>query len=118
MLAQSRAFYSYLRGVLKTINGNDYDLVFVMPGRLMTAFLGAYVASKLKRPFYSDIRDIFVNTIGELLALKGGKLLTSLFFALEHYAINAANKVNLVSAGFLPYFKKRYPSKEFQVVYQ
>lgn len=115
MFGQSKAFYSYFRGALKAIKGNDYDVVFATSGRLMTAVLGSYVARKLKRPFYLDIRDIFADTIGDVFALKSGRILKLLFFALERYAINAANKVNLVSAGFLPYFKKRYPSKEFQV---
>ena len=63
-LGQSIAFVAYLKGVLKAINGNDYDLIFATSGRLMTAFLGAYISRKLKKPLYLDIRDIFTDTIG------------------------------------------------------
>lgn len=114
-LGQSIAFVAYLKGVLKAINGNDYDLIFATSGRLMTAFLGAYISRKLKKPLYLDIRDIFTDTIGDVLPFKFGKLLKPIFLALEHYTINASSKVNLVSAGFLLYFKKCYPNKEFHL---
>ena len=81
----------------------------------MTALLGAYISRKLKKPLYLDIRDIFTDTIGEVLPFKVGKLLKPIFLALEQYIINASSKVNLVSAGFLSYFKKWYPNKEFNL---
>ena len=33
----------------------------------MTAILGAHIARKMNRPLYLDIRDIFVETIVEVL---------------------------------------------------
>jgi hypothetical protein len=109
MLDQSKAFVAYAKGVGKIIEDNDYDLVYATSSRLMTAILGACVARKLKTPLYLDIRDIFVDTIGDVLPHKVGRVMAPLFSVLERHAVSSADKVNLVSAGFLPYFQKRYP---------
>ena len=115
MKGQCRAFLDYVMGARRIVNDNDYDLVYATSGRLMTAVLGAYIAKKLRKPLYLDIRDIFVDTIGDVLPGKAGLILTPFFSLLERYALNSAVKVNLVSAGFLPYFQKRYPHHEFEV---
>lgn len=41
MLDQSRAFFSYLKGVLGITRNKDYDVVYATSSRLMTASLGA-----------------------------------------------------------------------------
>lgn len=115
MKGQCKGFLAYVMGARRVITDNDYDLVYATSGRLMTAVLGAYIAKKLHRPLYLDIRDIFVDTIGDVLSRKAGLVLTPFFSLLERYALNSAVKVNLVSAGFLPYFQKRYPLHEFEV---
>ncbi|MDA9985693.1 glycosyltransferase family 4 protein [Alphaproteobacteria bacterium] len=115
MLDQSKAFVSYANGVSKIITDRNYDLVYATSSRLMTAILGARVARKLKTPLYLDIRDIFVDTIGDVLPYKAGLIVEPFFSVLERYAVNTAAKVNLVSAGFLPYFHKRYPQLKFEV---
>lgn len=43
MLDQSRAFFSYLKGVLGITRNKDYDVVYATSSRLMTASLGALV---------------------------------------------------------------------------
>ena len=115
IFGQCKGFVTYFKGVTRHIADNDYDMVFATSGRLMTAILGSHVARKLKKPLYIDIRDIFVDTIYDVLPLKVGVILSPLFSALERYAMNSAGKINLVSAGFLPYFKQRYAKKEFEV---
>ena len=115
MLGQCEAFIAYGKGVVGIIADNDYDIIFATSSRLMTAVLGAHVSRKLKRPLYLDIRDIFVDTIGDVLPRKVGLILAPFFSALERYSLNSADKVNLVSAGFLPYFQKRYPRHKFEV---
>ncbi|MEK9570528.1 MAG: glycosyltransferase family 4 protein [Paracoccaceae bacterium] len=113
MIDQSKLYLAFARGTLQHIANKNYDLVYATSGRLMTAVLGAYIARKLRKPLYLDIRDIFVDTIRDVLP----KLIVSpvlpFLFLVEKYAINTAGKVNLVSPGFLPYFEKRYPSQEF-----
>jgi len=115
MLDQSIAFFAYAKGVKKIIADHNYDLVYATSSRLMTAILGARVARKLRTPLYLDIRDIFVDTIGDVLPYKLGRAVAPFFSILERLTVTSADKVNLVSAGFLPYFQKRYPQHEFEV---
>jgi hypothetical protein len=113
MIDQSKAFFSYARGVFKIVKGKRYDLVYATSSRLMTAALGAFAARRLQTPLYLDIRDIFVDTIKDVLPRKVSLLLTPVFSLLESWTIRSANKVNLVSAGFLSYFESRYPHQQF-----
>jgi glycosyltransferase involved in cell wall biosynthesis len=115
MIDQSKAFLSYGRGVLKLIKGKQYDLVYATSSRLMTAALGAFAARRLRAPLYLDIRDIFVDTIKDVLPRKVTLFLKPVFSLLESWTIRSADKVNLVSAGFLPYFKSRYPKQQFSL---
>ena len=115
MIDQSKAFLSYARGVLKIVKGKQYDLVYATSSRLMTAALGAFAARRLRAPLYLDIRDIFVDTIKDVLPRKVTLFLKPVFAFLESWAIRSANKVNLVSAGFLPYFISRYPLQQFSL---
>nr|WP_298164634.1 glycosyltransferase family 4 protein [uncultured Pseudomonas sp.] len=115
MIDQSKAFLSYGRGVLKLIKGKRYDLVYATSSRLMTAALGSLVARRLRAPLYLDIRDIFVDTIKDVLPRKVTLFLKPVFSLLESWTIRSADKVNLVSAGFLPYFKSRYPRQQFSL---
>ena len=79
----------------------------------MTAVLGAWVARKKRIPLYLDIRDIFVDTIKDVLPKHFAILAKPVFSLLESWAINSAAKVNLVSQGFSDYFSTRYPSQQF-----
>ena len=81
----------------------------------MTAFLGALISSKIKAPLYLDIRDIFVDTIKDVLPRKLVWLMKPLFSIIEKFTISRAKHVNLVSAGFEGYFVSRYkkPSLSF-----
>lgn len=115
MIDQSKAFLSYARGALKLVKGKQYDLVYATSSRLMTAALGAFAARRLRAPLYLDIRDIFVDTIKDVLSRKITWLLKPVFSLLESWAVRSADKVNLVSAGFLPYFKSRYPKQQFSL---
>lgn len=115
MIDQSKAFLSYALGVLKLVKGKQYDLVYATSSRLMTAALGAFAASRLRAPLYLDIRDIFVDTIKDVLPKKVTLFLKPVFSLLESWTIRRADKVNLVSAGFLPYFQSRYPTQQFSL---
>lgn len=111
MIDQSKAFLEFSKGVLNLCNGKDYDLVFATSSRLMTAALGAYVARKISKPLYLDIRDIFVDTIKDVLPKKIVWVLKPLFSMVEQWSIRPAINVNLVSEGFESYFRDRYPKK-------
>ncbi|MEX2476250.1 glycosyltransferase family 4 protein [Marinobacter sp.] len=109
MADQSRAFLAYAKEVRQFVRGQDYDVVFASSSRLMTAALGARTARQLGVPLYLDIRDIFVDTIKDILPRKMAWLMKPLFGAVERWTISRADRLNVVSAGFLPYFESRYP---------
>lgn len=111
MFDQARAFVSFAREVTKLAKGQQYDLVYATSSRLMTAALGARMARQMNTPLYLDIRDIFVDTIKDVLPKKVAFFLKPLFSAIEIWTINCAMHVNLVSQGFEPYFKERYPEQ-------
>lgn len=113
MVDQAKAFSSYAREVFTLTKGQKYDLVYATSSRLMTAVLGAWISRRLNIPLYLDVRDIFVDTIKDVLSGKGVFLFKPIFSVLERWTINRALHVNLVSQGFEPYFKKRYPKKSF-----
>lgn len=113
MLDQAKAFIAYARTVLGLVKENQYDLVFATSSRLMTASLGAWVAKRKGIPLYLDIRDIFVDTIKDVLPKIVAMTLSPFFSLLESWTINAASKVNLVSRGFEEYFRVRYPKQHF-----
>lgn len=110
MADQSRAFLAYAKQVKQFVSGKDYDVIFASSSRLMTAALGARLARQLGAPLYLDIRDIFVDTIKDVLPRKLVWLMKPLFGAVERWTISRADRLNVVSAGFLPYFESRYPT--------
>ncbi len=113
MLDQAKAFLTFFCGVMSHTANRDYNIVFATSGRLMTAVLGAWVARRKNSMLYLDIRDIFVDTIKDVLPRKISRVIKPCFSALERWAITRAEKVNLVSSGFLEYFSTRYPQQHF-----
>lgn len=112
-LSQSRCFAAYARAVLRHVHGSSYDAVFATSSRLMTAALASRAAALRGVPLYLDIRDIFVDTIGDVLPFGLSACISWLFRPVESYAISRAATVNLVSPGFAPYFQSRYPAKRY-----
>lgn len=110
---QSRAFIYFALNALKLTRKKKYDLVFATSSRLMTASLGALIAQRSGSGLYLDIRDIFVDTLRELLPARWGKLAASIFSPIERWTVGQATRVNLISPGFLPYFNTRYPGRDF-----
>ena len=113
ILDQSLAFFAYARGVNEIISRNEYDAVFATSSRLMTACLGAYASRRHKIPLYLDIRDLFVDTIKDVFSQHLAFVLKPVFSSIERWAIRSARKVNLVSEGFLPYFRDRFPTQDY-----
>jgi len=113
MIDQIMAFKEYYRGAMRLVSKNDYDLVFATSSRLFTAFLGARIANKKKLPLYLDIRDIFVDTITDILSPKISWLAAPVLSLIERYTFRSANHINLVSEGFAQYFEERYPQASF-----
>lgn len=103
------SYRDYYRGVKRLTKGKKYDLIYASSSKLFTAFLGARLAKKMRLPLYLDIRDIFTDTMNEVLKNKIAKtfILPSLKF-IERYTVNNASHINFVSKGFENYFKSIY----------
>lgn len=113
LMDQSTAFLAFFRGATRKAAARDYDVVVATSSRLMTAVLGACIARRQHAKLYLDIRDIFVDTIQDVLPRNVSWAAKSAFARLEAWALNRADKVNLVSPGFVDYFTARYPQQRF-----
>jgi len=111
MWGQTRAFLRFARMALRYVVHRDYDLVFATSSRLMTAALGALIARRKSVRLYLDIRDIFVDTIGEVLPSIAAWPARRIFDPLERWTMRRASRINLVSRGFAEYFRSRYPDR-------
>ena len=60
---------------------------------------------------YLDVRDIFVDTIKDVLPPKLAQLAKLLFSFLERWTFTRAQRINLVSEGFRGYFEQRFPGQ-------
>lgn len=110
---QIQAFYTYYREVKKMTRGNHYDLVFASSSRLFTAHLGYSIASRQKIPLYLDIRDIFTDTLNDVIANSLIKFfLLPILQRIEATVFNYASHINLISEGFKGYFSK-YKSPKY-----
>lgn len=112
---QAKAFAAFAWQANRIAGGGHYDVVVATSSRLMTAVLGSWIARRQRARLYLDIRDIFVENLRELFTAPLGKPLSVAFAALERWAIRRADKVNLVTAGFLGYFQPRYPEQRFSL---
>ena len=110
---QALSFTYFAFNALKITNNKKYDLIISTSSRLMTATLGAIISHRNNCALYLDMRDIFVDTVRDMLPERWGKLAASIFSPIEKWTINSAAKVNLISPGFLPYFTTRYPGMDF-----
>ena len=113
MKDQIRAFFTYYRKARNIVANENYDVVYATSSRLFTAFLGARIADKKRLPLYLDIRDIFVDTIKDVLSPKLALLVKPVFSAIEKYTFRRAKRINLVSRGFKQYFEQRYPEADY-----
>lgn len=114
MLDQAKAFVHFVIESRKLVKQNDYVLVFATSSRLMTAALGAYIARRKKALLYLDIRDVFVDTIKDVLSPKIALWAKPLFSCIEKWTFNRAQRINLVSQGFHDYFSQRYPEVDLR----
>lgn len=111
MKDQVISFYFYYKEALKIAKVGDYNLIYATSSRLFTAFLGARLSKTLKIPLYLDIRDLFYDTLKDLLDKNFFKFIKYFLNAIEKYTFKNASKVNLVSYGFKDYFDKKYNFK-------
>ena len=113
-LDQIFSFISYFKFVIQKTKGKEYDLVIASSSRLFTAFLGWFISRKFKSILYLDIRDIFSDTMNDVLS---GKIIKNLAIPIvkkiEKITFSNAKHINLISEGFDKYFQKRYPKPQY-----
>lgn len=115
MAKQSRTFAAYARQALARTKGAKWDVVVATSSRLMTAALATEVSRRTGAPLYLDIRDIFTDTMGDMLRSSPARIVLPLLKQVERRAVRYAARVNLVSPGFLPYFNEVDPSKSYRL---
>ena len=105
-----RKYFSEVRRITKT---DKFDLVIASSSRLFTAYLGFIISKRDSSPLYLDIRDIFVDTLKDVLKNPIIRLSTLIVArVVEKRTFSSANHINLISEGFNEYFKK-YPSPNY-----
>lgn len=105
MKDQVFSFKEYYIKVKQEIKGKKYDLVVASSSRLFTAYLGYSIAKKQGIPLYLDIRDIFYDTLEDVLQQSILKLVAlPVIKQIERKTFRYARHVNLISEGFKPYF--------------
>lgn len=115
MSDQARAFISYARGVRKLTELNTWDMVFATSSRLMTAALGAHVARRIKAPLYLDIRDLFTDTMKDVLKDSLLRYLMPVFRRLEQNTFRYATHINVVSEAFIEHIDGARPGQTFSI---
>ncbi len=101
---QAKAFSRYFFEAQKLVKEKNYDLVYATSSRLFTAFLGARLSQKKKAKLFLDMRDIFTETMEDILKFPFC-LALPIFKWIERYTLKKANALNLVSPGFSSYFQ-------------
>lgn len=114
ILDQSRVFLSFARRVLTETHGKQWDIVIATSSRLMTATLGAQIARRSHARLYLDIRDLFTDTMADLLSGSALRYAIPSFRVLERFTFRAADRINLVSAGFADHAKAVAPDQSFR----
>lgn len=107
MKDQIFSFKTYYQETLRYVKDRKYDLVIASSSRLFTAYLGYKIAKQLEIPLYLDIRDIFYDTLEDVLSNKlTKKIVLPVIKYIEKRTFEYASHINLISEGFEPYFRR------------
>ncbi len=110
MFDQAKAFLLFSFAVRKLISKKKWDIVIATSSRLMTACLGVYIAKQKNSKIYLDIRDLFTDTINDILKNNFLKILMPFFYMIEKWTFKSADKMNVVSESFLDHISKIVPN--------
>lgn len=108
LIDQAKAFLVYFINTLQFVRCRGYDVVFATSSRLFSAYLGAVISWGKDIPLYLDIRDIFVDTLRSLFGKSLIRYAIPALSLFERFTLMRADKINLVSKGFAPYFLEKY----------
>jgi len=112
MLKQAYGYFFFAWKAISISRKQKYDIVVSTSSRLMTAFLGALIAKRVGAKLYLDIRDLFNDTIKEVLSKRFLFILLPLLRIMERFTFVSATKINVVSGGFVEYIKSINPNIE------
>ena len=110
MFDQAKAFILFSFEVRRLTLKKKWDIVIATSSRLMTASLATYIAKRTSSKIYLDIRDLFTNTINDVLKKNFLRILMPIFYRLEKWTFQSADKLNIISVGFSDYIKKITPN--------
>ena len=110
MFDQTRAFLSYAKFVLNGAKNKEWDIIVATSSRLMTASLATYLAKKKNSKLYLDIRDLFTDTMKDILNNNPLRITLPFFRWLEKITLTSADRLNLVSEGFIDHIKQIEPN--------
>nr|WP_068893272.1 glycosyltransferase family 4 protein [Pedobacter panaciterrae] len=107
LVMQILIYFKYAFAVFKIQRQYEYETIYSSSSRLMTAFLGACLKRFYGKKLYLDIRDIFRESISEVLSNRFLiKVLDWILFFIEKFTFTSANIINVVTPDMIDYFKK------------
>jgi glycosyltransferase involved in cell wall biosynthesis len=110
MADQARSFVTFARRALAFARrSGPYDAIFATSSRLMTAALGAWLSKRTKVPLYLDIRDLFAETISDVLSNSRTRVLLPAIERVEKATLSQAATINVVSPRFLGHMEQAAP---------
>ena len=106
-LDQIISFRKYFFEVKRLTKKHKFDLVIASSSRLFTAYLGYIISKRNASPLYLDIRDIFVDTLKDVLKNSIIRFISLIVMKIiEKKTFSNADHINLISNGFKEYFKR------------
>tara|TARA_B110000008_G_C16978328_1_gene567101 strand:- start:2582 stop:3784 length:1203 start_codon:yes stop_codon:yes gene_type:complete len=108
MISQIRTFIVFAFYAVKLSRELKPDFLIGTSSRLMTGLLTFFCSRIQGINYYIDLRDIFSESISDVLALKNrfiGLIMKYFFVFLEKQVLKSASAVNVVSKGFPEYFE-------------
>lgn len=113
MRSQAWSFFRFYTQAIKIAKRNSYDLVYATSSRLFTALLGKRISKIHSIPLYLDIRDIFIDTLEDVLPPLLFRLSSPFLKRIEKYTFDNVHHINLVSKGFETYFLDKFNCKSY-----
>jgi glycosyltransferase involved in cell wall biosynthesis len=115
LIGQSKAFVLFAWRAIKFTKNKKYNLVLATSGRLMTATLGALISKRCNAKLYLDIRDLFTDHIKNVLNFFLLKIFIPILTIIEKWTFCSADKINVVSGGFIEHMKRVAPSQSISI---
>ena len=112
ILGQTWAFIYYAYQVIKIVRKERYKVIYATTSRLFVASLAAWIAKQQKATLFLDIRNLFVDTLKDVLPKTISIWLVPILAKIERWTFAHAQHINLVSQGFQPYMEQKFPRKK------